>query len=151
MSAKGCAIAVVILARALAVWASEQPAKPVAITNCAPTFVISEPGSYRVTRNLTAASGRDCIDISASNVVLDLGGFTLSGSGRGGVGVNVVSTEKPVSDVEVRNGALSGFPIGVDVSPAIHVRVLYLRISGSTPGYGLVTGIDARTVDTVVR
>ncbi|MEN1726872.1 MAG: right-handed parallel beta-helix repeat-containing protein [Pseudomonadota bacterium] len=44
-------------------------------------FTISAPGSYVVTQSLTNASSfDDGITISASNVTLDLGGFTLSGS-----------------------------------------------------------------------
>jgi parallel beta-helix repeat protein len=41
--------------------------------------VISQPGSYYLTGNLTGVSGRDGILITASNVTLDLSGFTLTG------------------------------------------------------------------------
>ena len=69
-------------------------------------FTISEPGSYYLTRNLefTAASGH-AITIAASNVTLDLNGFTLSSTaGVTGNGINVAGGR----NVAVRNGAITG-------------------------------------------
>ena len=41
--------------------------------------VISEPGSYYLTANITGVSGRNGIILSASNITLDLNGYTLIG------------------------------------------------------------------------
>jgi hypothetical protein len=41
---------------------------------------ISEPGSYKLVNNLVAASGADCLVITADNVTIDLAGFSI-GSG----------------------------------------------------------------------
>ncbi|HUA20239.1 MAG TPA: right-handed parallel beta-helix repeat-containing protein [Bryobacteraceae bacterium] len=40
---------------------------------------ICQPGSYRLSGNLTVAGTADGIDVSASNVTLDLNGFTIAG------------------------------------------------------------------------
>src|SRR5215813_4957107 len=47
-------------------------------------FTINQPGSYYLTGNLTGAPGANGINISASDVTLDLGGFALIGSGGAG-------------------------------------------------------------------
>src|SRR5262245_8811913 len=40
-------------------------------------FIITQPGSYYLTTNVTVSSG-DAITINANNVSLDLNGFTIS-------------------------------------------------------------------------
>lgn len=68
--------------------------------------VITEPGRYEVCGNLDLSSPGNGITISASNVVLDLGGFTLHG-GEGSVdGIHVSSGS---DNVTVRNGNLVGW------------------------------------------
>lgn len=51
-------------------FAGDSPGLPISITN---------PGSYRFTSNITITSATNVIQISADNVTLDLGGFTLGG------------------------------------------------------------------------
>jgi len=66
---------------------------------------ITEPGSYIVTRDIS--NGGNVIEISANNVDLDLGGFTLDG------GVGVVAWD--VSAITVRNGKIdTGEGVGID-------------------------------------
>ena len=70
---------------------------------------ISTSGSYYVTQNLSTTG--TCITVSASNVTLDLMGFTLSGDGIGTSddGISLMST----SNVEVRNGTVRNFNVGI--------------------------------------
>ena len=42
---------------------------------------ISKPGSYVLTRNLTASG--DCLMVAANFVTLDLGGWVITGNGTG--------------------------------------------------------------------
>ena len=56
------------------------------------------------------------LTISASNVTLDLGGFTISGDPSTGTGVLVVpSGGPPVRNVTIKNGTIKGFSRGVNV------------------------------------
>src|SRR4051812_10008933 len=54
------------------------------------TFVISQPGSYYLTGNITGAAGKHGISVQADDVTLDLNGFALISGGSGTVrGVDV--------------------------------------------------------------
>jgi hypothetical protein len=74
-------------------------------------YLISQPGSYKLSGNLVVGVGEG-IHISASNVTLDLNGFTISGppclsfscAGDSGIKVITVSTS-----ITVGNGTISGF------------------------------------------
>lgn len=73
-------------------------------------FVITQPGSYYLSGNLsvTKASG---ISIAAAGVTLDLNGFQASrGSGSGGVGILVRAT---ANQARVKNGSVTGFTNGI--------------------------------------
>ena len=77
-------------------------------------YTISAPGEYEVTGDLTV-NGTDGIDVKASNVTLDLGGFSITQLGSAGatVGVNDSSSD----NVVVENGTISGFNRGVLFGP----------------------------------
>jgi hypothetical protein len=73
-------------------------------------YTISAPGTYVLSRNLTAKS-TDGIDVNASNVTIDLGGYTLTQRVAGnGSGIFVTSG---MSNVSVQNGVINGFYDGV--------------------------------------
>jgi hypothetical protein len=84
---------------------------------------ISEPGSYRLDSNLVVPdAGTTGIEITADNVTLDLGGFSIIGpntctpnpvhctySGGAGIGVKAVAASGPSPDnVRVQNGTVRG-------------------------------------------
>jgi hypothetical protein len=77
-------------------------------------YTISAPGEYEVTGDLTV-NGTDGIDVKASNVTLDLGGFSITQLGSAGTttGVNDSSS----NNVVVENGTISGFNRGVFFGP----------------------------------
>jgi hypothetical protein len=68
---------------------------------------INKSGSYYVTTNLTSANGGDAVFIFASDVTLDLNGFTLLGSSNSGYGFDIFGT-----NVIIRNGTMRGWPQG---------------------------------------
>jgi len=74
-------------------------------------FVISSPGLYRVTGDLSGAPGMDGIRVQADHVTIDLGGFTSSGV-AGAIGIDLSSSK---SHLTVANGRVTGWSTGVDV------------------------------------
>ena len=80
-------------------------------TNTAYHFIITQPGSYYLSANLSATKTNG-IQINAAGVTLDLNGFQVSrASGSGGGGIEISSTSHRAS---VRNGSIKGFGIGVN-------------------------------------
>ena len=82
-------------------------------TTCIPAsfpLVISTPGSYLLTGNLSVNCNKDGIDIQADNVVLDLGGFSIIGSGSAGAGIGINGGNR--SNVSVKNGSVLNMPSG---------------------------------------
>ena len=76
--------------------------------------VISQPGSYYLTRNLEVTLPHG-IAVRASGVILDLNGFEIRRtSGAGGRGIEIDGTARRCT---VKNGSVSGFERGVDANP----------------------------------
>lgn len=90
---------------------------------------ITQPGSYRLTGDLTvSANGVSGITISSDSVALDLGGFTISGpvvctgfgstiacpNDYGATGVDASESRQ----VSIRNGVIRGLEEGVEASKA---------------------------------
>ena len=66
---------------------------------------ITQPGGYNLSGNITlpAGCGAAAIDVKADNVVIDLNGYAITGTGAGnGVGINGVTH----SNVTVKNGSI---------------------------------------------
>lgn len=71
-------------------------------------FTVSAGGHYYVTRNL--ATTGDGITVNADDVVIDLGGFALSGDGGSGdIGISVTGRDR----VTIRHGTIRSFSGGV--------------------------------------
>jgi hypothetical protein len=79
-------------------------AGPKSIGSCK---TIDEPGSYLVTKNLTATG--DCLVVAAPNITLDIGGHVLSGAGWG-KGIWVLPAGR---GAVIRNGTLTEFGGGI--------------------------------------
>lgn len=80
------------------------PIYPQSVT---PPLVIDAPGSYVLQGDWTLSVGIDGIVVSASDVTIDLNGFTLSG---GGVGLNGVLVSSSLhQNIVVRNGTIRDF------------------------------------------
>src|ERR1051326_7927174 len=69
------------------------------------TYLITQPGSYYLTGNVTGASARSGIKIAASDVTLDLNGFTLTGVSGSYVAIGVVGAP---ANVTVMHGVVTG-------------------------------------------
>lgn len=118
------------------------PLPALAVTDITSCSTITEPGSYRVTRNLTASG--DCLVIDASFVSIDLGGHVLTGNGTNGIGIRLNSSGfgpgPKRSGSEVRNGTITNFGRGISTlqSDSLIERVKVLK--NSSEGIGVSGG-----------
>ena len=100
-------------------------------------YTISQPGSYYLAGNITAAANTNGIIISADNVTLDLNGFALIGGG-GGSGTGITSNGQ---NARIVNGVIRGWASnGV---AAINSTFEELRL-WSNGGKGLAVGGGSR-------
>ncbi|MBN1475790.1 right-handed parallel beta-helix repeat-containing protein, partial [Candidatus Sumerlaeota bacterium] len=96
-------------------------------------FRITSPGSYYLTDNIRLGVAWNAIEIGASNVTLDLNGFTL---GRSSFiqqpPLSGIVADSGVENVAVRSGTVVGFTqVGVDLSNARNTLVDQIIVSSS--------------------
>lgn len=72
-------------------------------------YVIDEPGSYTLRGNLYGVSGKNGIEVNASNVTIDLNGFLLRGIPGSHAGISIGNN---TSGLVVRNGTIRGWDGG---------------------------------------
>lgn len=104
--------------------------------------VITQPGSYRLTGNLSAASGEHGIVILAENVTLDLAGFLIEGAGEGSDSAGVWVSE--ADGLTLLNGNISNFGTGVSLEFVFRGRLADLTISDCSTGIGAFQLNDVR-------
>lgn len=106
---------------------------------------INQPGSYRLSGNLTVPAGVNGIEVNADGVTLDLNGFSINGPGTFPNGLfSGVATER--QRVNVTNGAITGFVVGLAMrGDARLMRVEKLQIDATTrtAAGGAVAGLAA--------
>ena len=112
---------------------------PGLISSCQP---ITQPGSYFLTRNLTATGS--CLTIQANFVTLDLGGFVITGNGTGS---GIAAT--PIQAITVRNGTVTNFSIGVNFKSAHDATIERLRVIGNSSGGILIQEPGATVKDSL--
>jgi hypothetical protein len=127
----------------------------VPVTKCGTT--ISSAGFYQVTKslNVSQARGKDCIDISASNVILDILNTNSSGNpcssttiggdstSKSPIGIHILSSAKNVF-IEGQNSNVVGWQTGIEddgssatgenfnVSNNINIGLLLNGVTGSS-------------------
>jgi Right handed beta helix region len=106
-------------------------------------FTIQASGSYYLTTNLTGAAGDDGVIIDASDVTLDLAGFTLSGLTGALDGIRVLNSH---ANLVIRNGTLTHWTSGIDAQGASNSHFESLRLSQNT-GQGLWGGPASAVTD----
>lgn len=110
--------------------------------------------SMTLTHHLNCPAGNG-IFIDANNVVLDLGGHSISGpapTGTTGIGVRGVTVRQNRTGVTVRNGIIRGFDSGVDVHPGANsASVTGLILDGNGGGIRVNTGsASSRLADNTI-
>ena len=110
-------------------------------------YVISTANtSYRLTGSLTVPSAKDGIDVSVSNVTIDLNGFSIAGSGGPGtIGINGSGQ----SDLAVENGTVTGFAsgLGVQAGPFGIVRNVHADANGVGINVGNNASVEGCTIN----
>lgn len=104
-------------------------------------IVISAPGSYYLTGNITGAEGSDGIQVTANGVTIDLNGFELVGVGdEFDSGIRAAD---PFTNVTIRNGVVRGWGYrGLDLQYVTNVRIENVTVTGCG-NFGAWTGRDA--------
>jgi parallel beta-helix repeat protein len=112
--------------------------------NAAAQYVIDQPGSYYLTGNIQGVSGKDGILVTASNVTIDLAGFTLAGA-SGSLNAVEAQATPAVSALVVVNGTISAWGnSGVHAPGVVNARMERLVVAGcgaSPSGIGGGTGV----------
>ncbi len=111
------------------------------------TFRISQPGSYYLTGNLNVSNVKSGIEIAASNVTIDLMGFTLTGTS---ITLDGVRTSIACDNITIRNGTLlsfggSGIDLSVGGSGSGHL--IENVIASSNSNNGIKTANVGRVLD----
>jgi len=100
--------------------AEQNGSSPAAATTITACGDISSSGLYELGNDLSASSG-DCIDSSASDVILDGMGYTVDGASSSySIDVQGSST---LSNVTVRNVSVTGAARGISVDDATDVHI----------------------------
>jgi hypothetical protein len=97
-----------IAAAGLVLGALVQPAAAATINTCG---TISQPGTYTLVNNLTAANGK-CLVVTGSDITIDLDGFTITGN-AGGDAITDAQTQATQRAITVRNGYIVAARFGV--------------------------------------
>ncbi len=107
-------------------------------------YVINTPGSYVLGGNRTVSGSVNGIEITASDVTLDLGGFALSqaGGAASGNGIYIPAPE----NVEIRNGSiLNAGNCGIQALTGSGVRVTGVRVA-SVGSIGILVKADGAQI-----
>jgi len=108
-------------------------------------FIISQPGSYYLTTNITASTAINGITIKTNNVTLDLSGFAVQGSGPASSGTAYgIYIPNAQTNLTVRNGSVSGWKgngggggIGVYAISPVSANLLFEHLNISANGDGI--------------
>ncbi len=105
-----------MLAVALLIAGAAEGASPTPISRL--PYTISKPGRYLVTKNLVGPLQLNGIIISANDVVLDLGGWTLTSNGDIPTALNACIYGADCRNVTIRNGTIRGYLSGITLNGA---------------------------------
>jgi parallel beta-helix repeat protein len=90
-------------------------------------FVVSAPGSYYLSGNITGVSGKNAISINADNVTVDLNGFALIGVPGSANGIFVPAAHR---NLRIHNGSAQSWGTrGIDCFNATNSQFDHLRVS----------------------
>jgi len=95
-------------------------------------YTISVPGAYELGSNLTS-NDSDAILVKASNVSIDLAGYTITGASGKYTGIFIFPA---TSNVSVQNGTINGFYGGIHALGLGH-RLTNLWVFNATVGVGV--------------
>ena len=96
-------------------------------------YTITQPGQYFLNKDLSTFASGTAIAINSSNVILDFNGHKLIntlGTIVKAFGVALATNSKPLENVTIKNGTISGFQLGIfllsgsnpEIETAVHGR-----------------------------
>ncbi|MDW8310600.1 MAG: right-handed parallel beta-helix repeat-containing protein, partial [Verrucomicrobiales bacterium] len=105
-------------------------------------FVITAPGSYYAVSNLTMIGITNGVTVLASDVTIDLGGFTLDGNGTGASGI---AAPNALTNLVVRNGVVKRWQgtAGIEALNVLNVHVGQVQATDNA-GHGICAGAGSR-------
>lgn len=104
--------------------------------------VINDPGAYCMVGNVLVATPGAAIQVNAEGVVIDMGGFTLTGGGTGEVGI-----QSDFPCLEVKNGTVTNYSVA-GLSLAGQSTVSDLKVSYC--GNGILGAEQVRVENSVL-
>lgn len=106
-------------------------------------YVISQPGSYYLTGNISVPSNSTGVRIGASGVTLDLNGFQIAGASTSN-STGISEGGRSISGVTVRNGSVVGVAgTGISLGGTSGVVIEDVTVRDCS-GHGIVAGARAR-------
>jgi hypothetical protein len=73
------------------------------------TYTITQPGSYYLTDNMKVSGSNTGIQVQASNVTIDLNGFSISAANpAAAAAIDAVEFESPLRCITIKNGSVHG-------------------------------------------
>lgn len=121
----------------------------ITITQSTCPIVIDQPGTYLLTTDVgPCAPGVDGIDISASNVTLQLAGHTITGTATAGTcdnafGISIFSSGPMLTNVNVLGpGTINNFVLGFDAANSANSSVKFVKVNANCPDLGFAEGIE---------
>ncbi len=110
-------------------------------------YTITASGSYRLTGNLASPGSTNGINVNASNVTIDLNGFSITGAVIGGGGIDA---QPGTVGTTVENGTVTGFGTGVQLGSnsivkSVHADSNYNAGIYITSNNGLIEGCTANS------
>lgn len=131
-------------------------------------YTITQSGSYYLAGNMSVPHDTTAISIEAADVILDLGGFTISSTAGSGAGAACITATNAARSVTIRNGNIrsgitssgsgpfsfsgTGFSDGIflpgNSDAARSFRVEHITVRGTTDGIdcGGISGIGSMAV-----
>jgi parallel beta-helix repeat protein len=141
-----------LLATISSILLSASPAKAgtaITITQSACPIVIDQPGTYFLAKDVgPCAPGADGIDISASNVTLQLAGHTITGTATAGtcdnaLGISIFSSGPMLTNVNVLgSGTINNFALGFDAANSANSSVKFVKVNANCPDLGFAEGFE---------
>ncbi len=97
-------------------------------------ILIDQPGSYYLQEPILGFHSQHAIHITASDVTLDLNGYTITANTEVGSlnGIEIAST---LDNIHIFNGALEFFPIGINAEDDTGVRIEDVYASSCQTGF----------------
>lgn len=128
-------------------------------------ITITSPGKYLLTSDLATSGANDAIDVSATDVEIDLNGHTISGggacSGNGPLGVTCVGLDSGAGlsvtatgalRVHIHDGTVHGFTTGIAILNADYGTVVdHLTVTQNHDGMQIQAATSASAVTRILN